>query len=136
MPEISKKHLLFIFCCMILATAAGCSGNEERISIQKRVSKSNYKFEAYKENVKQEKTAKLKALLNQDDWQDHQQDGDKEPTYIFYFNDEKEEGKIPVYDVWLNRDSETAELARNHSEYMSLNEQETTILLKVIEKEE
>ena len=84
---MSKKHLLFIFCCMILLAAAGCSSNEERISIQKKVSENNYKFEAYKENVKKEKTAKLKALLNQASWQDYQEDGDEKPTYIFYFNE-------------------------------------------------
>jgi hypothetical protein len=58
-----------------------------------------------------------------------------EADFIFYFNDEKNEGRLTVYNVWVNPDGKIVELTKDeHSKYVQLNRKDSKILLRLLHK--
>ncbi|MDP1418294.1 hypothetical protein Q8G35_07705 [Peribacillus simplex] len=129
------KRKLFLLALSLLAITltAGCTTKQEHISIQKFEGK-NYKFEAYKEKIEIKRTEKTKEIVKNADWEEFALEKDhSKADFIFYFNDEKSEGKIAVYYVWVNTDENIVELTKDeHSQYVQLNRKDSEILLTLL----
>ncbi|MGE7183379.1 hypothetical protein ACQKKK_05090 [Peribacillus sp. NPDC006672] len=130
---MKRKPLLVALSLLSITLASGCTTKQEHISVQKSEGK-NYKFEAYKEKIEIERTEKIKEIMKNADWDKYElEKGHPKADYIFYFNDDKNEGKIAVYYVWVNSEENSVELTRNkHSQFVQLNRKDSEILLRLL----
>ncbi|MES1039603.1 MULTISPECIES: hypothetical protein [Peribacillus] len=130
---MKRKPLLVALSLLSITLASGCTTKQEHISVQKYEGK-NYKFEAYKEKIEMGKTEKTKEIVRNADWEEFALAEDHpKADFIFYFNDEKSEGKIAVYYVWVNTDENIVELTKDeHSEYVQLNRKDSQTILKLL----
>lgn len=132
---MKRKLLLVALSLLSITLASGCTTKQEHISVQKYEGK-NYKFEAYKEKIEMGKTEKTKEIVRNADWEKFALAEDHpKADFIFYFNDEKSEGKIAVYYVWVNTDENIVELTKDeHSQYVQLNRKDSETILKLLHK--
>lgn len=130
---MKRKPLLVALCLLSITLASGCTTKQEHISVQKYEGK-NYKFEAYKEKIEMGKTEKTKEIVKNADWEEFAVDKDHpKADFIFYFNDEKNEGEISVYYAWVNTDENIVELTKDeHSQYVQLNRKDSEIILRLL----
>ncbi|MFE3976894.1 MULTISPECIES: hypothetical protein [unclassified Peribacillus] len=130
---MKRKPFLLALSLLSITFTAGCTTKQEHISIQKYEGK-NYKFEAYKEKIEIERTEKTKEIIKNADWDKYElEKGHPKADYIFYFNDDKDEGKIPVYYVWVNSEENSVELTRDkHSQFVQLNRKDSETLLRLL----
>ena len=131
---MKRKHLLVALSLLSITLVSGCSTKQEHISVQKYEGE-HYKFELYKEKIEMGKTEKTKEIVKNADWEEFALEKDlPKADFIFYFNDdEKIEGKIPVYYVWVNPDENIVELTKDkHSQYVQLNRKESNIILRLL----
>ena len=132
---MKRKQLLVALSLLSITLASGCTTKQEHISVQKYEGK-HYKFEAYKEKIEMGKTEKTKEIVRNADWEEFALEKDHpEADFIFYFNDEKNEGRLTVYNVWVNPDGKIVELTKDeHSKYVQLNRKDSKILLRLLHK--
>ncbi|MFJ7745615.1 hypothetical protein [Peribacillus sp. NPDC097295] len=125
---------LFALCLVSLTFVSGCSDTEERISIQKRIDKETYRFEAYKENIKMKSTEKPKEILGNAEWKENpMKEDDPKADFIFYFNDRNLGDRIPVYFVWVNAGESTLEVTKDdQNKYVQLNEEDSAVILDLL----
>ncbi|MGG4265019.1 hypothetical protein [Peribacillus simplex] len=130
---MKRKLLLVALSLLSITLASGCTTKQEHISVQKNEGKS-YKFEAYKEKIEIKRTKKIKEIIKNADWNKYElEKGHPKADYIFYFNDDKNEGKIAVYYVWVNSEENNVELTRDkHSQFAQLNRKDSEILLRLL----
>ncbi|WP_057912513.1 hypothetical protein [Peribacillus muralis] len=130
---MKKKPFLLALGLLSIALVAGCSTKQEHISIQKLKNKT-YQFEAYKQEIEAGGTEKAKEILKNAEWHQFVMEKDHpKADYIFYFNDDKSEGKIAVYYVWVNDDEHVIELTRDqHKKHVQLNRKDSTIILRLL----
>ncbi|MGE7594413.1 hypothetical protein ACQKMY_14590 [Peribacillus frigoritolerans] len=129
-----KRNAPLVGLCLISITlASGCTTKQEHISVQKYEGK-HYKFEAYKEKIELWKTKKTKEIIKNADWEEFALEKDHpKADFIFYFNDEKNEGEISVYYAWVNTDENIVELTKDeHSQYVQLNRKDSEIILRLL----
>ena len=126
---------LFALCLVSLTFASGCSDKEERISIQKRMGKEIYRFEAYKENIEMKKTVKPKEILKNVTWEENPMDkDDPKADFILYFNDRNLGDRIPVYFVWVNAGESTLEVTKDdQNKYVQLSEEDSAVILELLQ---
>ncbi|MFJ7831333.1 hypothetical protein ACQKIC_16855 [Peribacillus sp. NPDC046944] len=129
------RLMLFALCLVSLTFASGCSDREERISIQKRIGKDTYRFEAYKENINIKKTVKPKEILENVTWKENPMEkDDRKADFIFYFNDRNFGDEIPVYFVWLNSGEHALEVTKDdQNKYVQLNEEDSAVILDLLQ---
>ncbi|MGE6377581.1 hypothetical protein [Peribacillus muralis] len=130
---MKKKTFILALSLLSILFMAGCTTKEEHISIQKLENKT-YHFEAYKQEIETRDTEKAKEVLKNADWHEIVWDKDiPKADFIFYFNDDKSEGAIPVYYAWVNHDEHVIELTRDqHKKHVQLNRKESTPILKLL----
>ncbi|WP_144550759.1 hypothetical protein [Peribacillus simplex] len=130
---MKRKQLLVALGLLSITLASGCTTKQEHISVQKYEGK-NYKFEAYKEKIEMGKTEKTKEIVKNAEWEQFALEKDHpKADFIFYFNDEKSEGKIAVYYVWVNTDENIVELTKDeHSQYAQLNKKDSETILRLL----
>ena len=130
---MKRKPLLVGICLLSITLASGCTIKQEHISIQKYEGKHS-KFEAYKEKIEMGKTEKTKEIVNNAAWEEFALEKDHpKADFIFYFNDEKNEGRISVYYAWVNTDENIVELTKDeHSQYVQLNRKDSEIILRLL----
>ncbi|MDM5310496.1 hypothetical protein [Peribacillus frigoritolerans] len=130
---MKRKPLLVGLCLLSITLASGCTTKQEHISVQKYEGK-HYKFEAYKEKIEMAKTEKTKEIVKNADWEEFALEKDhSKADFIFYFNDEKNEGGISVYYAWVNTDENIVELTKDeHSQYVQLNRKDSKIILRLL----
>lgn len=77
---------------------------------------------------------KTKEIVKNADWEEFALEKDPpKADFIFYFNDEKSEGKIAVYYVWVNTDENIVELTKDeHSQYAQLNRKDSETILRLL----
>ncbi|MGE7648959.1 hypothetical protein ACQKM1_14385 [Peribacillus frigoritolerans] len=130
---MKRKAPLVGLCLISITLASGCTTKQEHISVQKYEGK-HYKFEAYKEKIELWKTKKTKEIIKNADWEEFALEKDHpKADFIFYFNDEKNEGEISVYYAWVNTDENIVELTKDeHSQYVQLNRKDSEIILRLL----
>ncbi|WP_411739639.1 hypothetical protein [Peribacillus sp. S4] len=130
---MKRKAPLVGLCLIAITLASGCTTKQEHISVQKYEGK-HYKFEAYKEKIELGKTEKTKEIIKNADWEEFALEKDHpKADFIFYFNDEKNEGEISVYYAWVNTDENSVELTKDeHSQYVQLNRKDSEIILRLL----
>ncbi|MEK4068321.1 hypothetical protein [Peribacillus sp. FSL R5-0717] len=130
---MKRKPLLVGLCLLSITLASGCTTKQEHISVQKYEGK-HYKFEAYKEKIELGKTEKTKEIIKNSDWEEFALEKDHpKADFIFYFNDQKNEGEISVYYAWVNTDENIVELTKDeHSQYVQLNRKDSEIILRLL----
>ncbi|MGG4198923.1 hypothetical protein [Peribacillus frigoritolerans] len=130
---MKRKPLLVGLCLLSITLASGCTTKQEHISVQKYEGK-HYKFEAYKEKIELGKTEKTKEIIKNADWEEFALEKDHpKADFIFYFNDQKNEGEISVYYAWVNTDEKIVELTKDeHSQYVQLNRKDSEIILRLL----
>ncbi|MGG0410426.1 hypothetical protein [Peribacillus simplex] len=130
---MKRKPLLVALSLISITLASGCTTKQEHISVQKYEGK-HYKFEAYKEKIEMGKTEKTKEIVMNADWVEFALEKDRpKADFIFYFNDEKNDGKISVFYVWVNSDGKIVELTKDeHSQYVQLNRKDSEIILRLL----
>ncbi|WHY57773.1 hypothetical protein [Peribacillus simplex] len=130
---MKRKPLLVALCLSSITLASGCTAKQEHISLQKYEG-TNYKFEAYKQKIEMGKTEKTKEIVKNADWEEITLEKDHpKADFIFYFNDEKSEGKIAVYYVWVNPEENIVELTKDeHSQYVQLNRKDSETILRLL----
>ncbi|MCY8938568.1 hypothetical protein [Peribacillus frigoritolerans] len=130
---MKRKAPLVGLCLIAITLASGCTTKQEHISVQKYEGK-HYKFEAYKEKIELGKTEKTKEIIKNADWEEFALEKDHpKADFIFYFNDEKNEGEISVYYAWVNTDKNIVELTKDeHSQYVQLNRKDSEIILRLL----
>ncbi|MFJ5751466.1 hypothetical protein ACQKOM_15345 [Peribacillus frigoritolerans] len=130
---MKRKAPLVGLCLISITLASGCTTKQEHISVQKYEGK-HYKFEAYKEKIELGKTEKTKEIIKNADWEEFALEKDHpKADFIFYFNDEKNEGEISVYYAWVNTDENSVELTKDeHSQYVQLNRKDSEIILRLL----
>jgi hypothetical protein len=130
---MKRKSLLVGLCLLSITLASGCTPKKEHMTVQKYEGK-HYKFEAYKEKIEMGKTEKTKEIVKNADWEEFALEKDHpKADFIFYFNDEKKEGEISVYYVWVNTDENIVELTKDeHSQYVQLNRKDSEIILRLL----
>jgi len=130
---MKRKQLLVALGLLSITLASGCTTKQEHISVQKYEGK-NYKFEAYKEKIEMGKTEKTKEIVKNADWEQFALEKDHpKADFIFYFNDQKNEGEISVYYAWVNTDENIVELTKDeHSQYVQLNRKDSEIILRLL----
>lgn len=130
------KWRLFVlaFCLVSLTFASGCSDKEERISIQKRMGKELYRFEAYKESIEMERTVKPKEILKTAKWEENpMKKDDPKADFIFYLNDRNMGDKIEVYFIWVNAGESTLEVTKDdQNKYVQLSEEDSAVILDLL----
>ncbi|MGE7761158.1 hypothetical protein [Peribacillus sp. NPDC097895] len=130
---MKRKSILLALFLLSISLTAGCSTKQEHISIQKYIGKT-YIFEAYKEKIEVKRTEKTKEIIEKANWNEFKlEKGRPKADFIFYFNDDKNEGKIAVYYVWVNPDKHLVELTRDeHSLYVQLNRKDSETILRLL----
>ncbi|MEX6700920.1 hypothetical protein ABS315_15055 [Peribacillus frigoritolerans] len=130
---MKRKAPLVGLCLIAITLASGCTTKQEHISVQKYEGK-HYKFEAYKEKIELGKTEKTKEIIKNADWEEFALEKDHpKADFIFYFNDQKNEGEISVYYAWVNTDENIVELTKDeHSQYVQLNRKDSEIILRLL----
>jgi hypothetical protein len=130
---MKRKQLLVALSLLSITLASGCTTKQEHISVQKYEGK-HYKFEAYKEKIELGKTEKTKEIIKNADWEEFALEKDHpKADFIFYFNDQKNEGEISVYYAWVNTDENIVELTKDeHSQYVQLNRKDSEIILRLL----
>ncbi|ASS93659.1 hypothetical protein [Peribacillus simplex] len=130
---MKRKPFLVALSLISITLASGCTTKQEHISVQKYEGE-NYKFEAYKEKIEMGKTEKTKEIVKNADWEEFALEKDHpKADFIFYFNDEKSEGKIAVFYVWVNTDENIVELTKDeHSHYVQLNRKDSETILRLL----
>ena len=130
---MKRKAPLVGLCLISITLASGCTTKQEHISVQKYEGK-HYKFEAYKEKIELGKTEKTKEIIKNADWEEFALEKDHpKADFIFYFNDQKNEGEISVYYAWVNTDENIVELTKDeHSQYVQLNSKDSEIILRLL----
>ncbi|QNK50643.1 hypothetical protein H7F28_10910 [Brevibacterium sp. PAMC23299] len=130
---MKRKAPLVGLCLIAITLASGCTTKQEHISVQKYEGK-HYKFEAYKEKIELGKTEKTKEIIKNADWEEFALEKDHpKADFIFYFNDEKNEGEISVYYAWVNTDKNIVELTKDeNSQYVQLNRKDSEIILRLL----
>jgi hypothetical protein len=130
---MKRKAPLVVLCLISITLASGCTTKQEHISVQKYEGK-HYKFEAYKEKIELGKTEKTKEIIKNADWEEFALEKDHpKADFIFYFNDQKNEGEISVYYAWVNTDEDIVELTKDeHSQYVQLNRKDSEIILRLL----
>ncbi|MCM3674975.1 MULTISPECIES: hypothetical protein [Peribacillus] len=130
---MKRKPFLVALSLISITLASGCTTKQEHISIQKYEGK-NYKFEAYKEKIEIERTERTKEIVKNADWEKFAlEKGHPKADFIFYFNDEKSEGKMAVFYVWVNTDENIVELTKDeHSQYVQLNRKDSETILRLL----
>ncbi|MBO1000614.1 hypothetical protein IOC57_23075 [Bacillus sp. SD075] len=130
---MKRKPFLVALSLISITLASGCTPKQEHISVQKYEGK-HYKFEAYKEKIEMGKTKKAKEIVQNADWEQFALEKDHpKADFIFYFNDEKSEGKIAVFYVWVNTDENIVELTKDqHSQYVELNRKDSATILRLL----
>lgn len=131
------KWRLFVlaFCLVSLTFASGCSDKEEHISIQKRMGKEMYRFEAYKESIEMKRTKKPKEILENAKWEENpMEEDDPKADFIFYFNDRNIGDKIEVYFIWVNAGESTLEVTKDdQNKYVHLSEEDSAVILELLQ---
>ncbi|PRS40301.1 hypothetical protein C6W19_06355 [Bacillus sp. RJGP41] len=130
---MKRKAPLVGLCLISITLASGCTTKQEHISVQKYEGK-HYKFGAYKEKIELGKTEKTKEIIKNADWEEFALEKDHpKADFIFYFNDQKNEGEISVYYAWVNTDENIVELTKDeHSQYVQLNRKDSEIILRLL----
>ncbi|PHD72955.1 hypothetical protein COF64_19435 [Bacillus sp. AFS043905] len=130
---MKRKAPLVGLCLISITLASGCTTKQEHISVQKYEGK-HYKFEAYKEKIELGKTEKTKEIIKNADWEEFALEKDHpKADFIFYFNEQKNEGEISVYYAWVNTDENIVELTKDeHSQYVQLNRKDSEIILRLL----
>ncbi|MBT2602116.1 hypothetical protein J7E55_03450 [Bacillus sp. ISL-53] len=130
---MKRKASLVGLCLISITLASGCTTKQEHISVQKYEGK-HYKFEAYKEKIELGKTEKTKEIIKNANWEEFALEKDHpKADFIFYFNDQKNEGGISVYYAWVNTDENIVELTKDeHSQYVQLNKKDSEIILRLL----
>lgn len=130
---MKRKAPLVGLCLLSITLASGCTTKQEHISVQKYEGK-HYKFEAYKEKIELGRTEKTKEIIKNADWEEFALAKDHpKADFIFYFNDQKNEGEISVYYAWVNTDENIVELTKDeHSQYVQLNRKDSEIILRLL----
>ncbi|KWW16950.1 hypothetical protein AS888_23490 [Peribacillus simplex] len=130
---MKKKPFILALSLLLMVLVTGCSTKEEHISIQKLENKT-YHFEAYKQEIETRDAEKAKGILKNADWREYVLEKDHpKADFIFYFNDDKNEGNIAVYYVWVNPDDHVTELTRDqHKKHVKLNRDDSKTILDLL----
>ncbi|WP_285767660.1 hypothetical protein [Peribacillus sp. SI8-4] len=130
---MKRKPFLLALSLLPIALAAGCTAKEEHISIQKYEHKT-YQFIAYKQKIDMKDTEEAKEILRNAAW--HEFIWTKEQPkadFIFYFNDDKKDGDIPVFYVWVDDETHVVELTRDqHKKHVQLNPNDSKTILRLL----
>lgn len=129
------RLFVLVFCLVSLTFASGCSDKEEHISIQKRMGKELYRFEAYKESIEMERTEKPKDILKTAKWEENpMKKDDSKADFIFYLNDRNMGDKIEVYFIWVNAGESTLEVTKDdQNKYVHLSEEDSAVILELLQ---
>ena len=107
---------MIIIC--LFGLLAGCTFNENQITIQKKERKEEYRIVAYKNKIDDTTAVNIQEMLNSDEWVKGGKQQQK-PDYKFYFNLYTSEKRM-VYLIRIKNEIVTIQ-PENEYIYLTLN---------------
>ena len=100
-----KKWIFAFIIIFIILLISFFGRNENKFTVQEELKKGKYQYIAYKEKIDEEKATAIKSEIQNGDWKKSKIKLKKNPSdYIFYFNEDREDGAVDVYHLWLKVD--------------------------------
>lgn len=108
--------------------------NEDQIiEVQKRIGGEN-KYEVYKVIDNNEHVQKIKEILDNAKWEKAKVEMAHSPDYqfVFQFKNHEIDAKAVLYKLWLGPNNNTVNIVKGIGEYVQLNGENSSVLLRVI----
>lgn len=119
-----------------LILVVGCSNQDDnRITVLKKSNSKEMKFIAYKANIDNKMSDKIKSILNDGKWESYQNDKNSlVPDYRIYFNHRDKDTKIVVYSIWEKNKNNLILVKNNdlNNVYRKLIENDSKSLQQII----
>ncbi|MGE7624728.1 hypothetical protein ACQKMD_17235 [Viridibacillus sp. NPDC096237] len=128
---------LFVSLAMILFVITGCSNGkvdtEKYIEVEKRIGDEN-KYEDFKKITDNKQVQKVRDIISdRDNWKNGEVDRERPADYnfVFQFKSDKMSAKAVFYEIWISPNKDKVDVVAG-SEYVQLNEEESTDLFEIL----
>ena len=101
-----KKWIFAFIIIFFIFLLSYCGRDENKLTVQEKLKGSKkYHYIAYKEKINEKDAKAIKKELQNGDWKKSKIKLKKNPSdYIFYFNEDREDGAVNVYHLWMKVD--------------------------------
>lgn len=97
-----KKWIFAFIIIFVIVLLSLCGRHENKFTVQEKLKNNNYQYIAYKEKMNEKSAQIIKKGVQGGKWKKSKISLKKNPSdYIFYFNYDREERRVPVYHLWL-----------------------------------